>query len=96
MKYSKKHADFLKENKIDTFLKGIPKDQQLFMVQYDSVKKFTDGEIIPILPRIEKEKFIIRNSKMNFKNWNEAFEKEQSEILLQKFNEHKKQTYGTK
>lgn len=69
MKYTKKQKDHLILNNKSGFRRGkkinLEPNQELFMVQYLSVRKFYGHDLIPILPKAKKVEYETLESKMN-------------------------------
>lgn len=83
MKYTAKQKEHLILNNKTGFRRGVKiklePNQELFMVQYLSVRKFYGYDLIPILPKAKKIEYEILESSMN---------------IPETFEEFKKRTYG--
>jgi len=77
MKYTEAQKSHLKKKGKLGFERGkkivLDYEHQLFMVQYLSVKVFTNGRLVPILPKAVEPHFEYFESKMNIPETFEEF-----------------------
>lgn len=75
MKYTAKQKKHLILNNKPGFKRGVKinlePNQELFMCQYLSVRKFYGYDLIPILPKSKKVGYITLESSMNFETFEE-------------------------